>query len=117
KDTVISFECTLANQLNKDTFFTLFIPRLLNQAPDISFDFAKQLFLSKQRNESYTGQYTLFKKFADKNETWELFIDYFLKETTENLNLPLINMLAVLPWHPDIAYFNGTLTNAAQEYG
>lgn len=115
--TVISFERTLANQINKDTFFTIFIPQLLNEVPEISNDFAKTLFNSDKQNEFYLGFYTLYKKFADKNETWQLFVDYFVREPITNIPDYLIYVLAHLPWHPDIAYYNGTMTQDAQEFG
>lgn len=115
--TVITFERTLANQINKDTFFSLFVPRLLNEVPDINNDFAKELFQSDKQDEFYLGLYTLYKKFADKNDTWQLFVDYFRNQPIERIPDFLIYILAHLPWHPDISYFNGTMTNDAQEYG
>ena len=115
--TVISFERTLANQINKDTFFTLFVAHLLSEVPEISNDFAKELFQSDKQDEFYLGLYTLYKRFADKDETWKLFVDYFKNQSTEYIPDFLIYILAHLPWHPDIAYFNGTMTNEAQEYG
>ncbi len=115
--TVISFERTLANQINKDTFFTIFVPRLLSEVPEISNDFAKTLFLSNKKDEFYLGLYTLYKRFADKNETWKLFVDYFKNQPIESIPNFLIYILAHIPWHPDIASFNGTMTNEAQKYG
>jgi len=117
KDTVITYERTLANQINKDTFFTIFVPRLLNEVPDINNDFAKKLFQSDKQDEFYLGLYTLYKRFADKNDTWQLFVDYFRDQPVENIPGYLIYILAHLPWHPDISYFNGTMTKEAQEYG
>jgi len=115
--TVISFERTLANQINKDTFFKIFVPHLLNEVPEISNDFAKTLFQSDKQDEFYLGLYTLYKRFADKTDTWQLFVDFFKNQPTENIPDFLIYILAHLPWHSDISYYNGTMTSEAQEYG
>lgn len=117
EETVIKFERTLANQINDATFFSIFVPHLLKEVPDISFDFAQQLFNSDKADEFFLGLYTLYKKYADRNETWVLFIDYFKIADIENIPNFLIYIIAHLPWHPDISYFNGTMTNESQEYG
>ena len=114
---VITYDRTLANQINKDTFFSIFVPHLLNEVPDIDNDFAKRLFQSDKQDEFYLGLYTLYKRFADKNDTWQLFVDYFRNQPIENIPDFLIYILAHLPWHSDISYFNGTMTKEAQEYG
>ena len=117
KTTIITFERTLANQINKDTFYTIFVPRLLNEVPDINNAFAKELFQSDKQDEFYLGLYTLYKKFADKNDTWQLFVDYFINKPIDKIPNFLIYIFAHLPWHPDISYFNGTMTKEAQKYG
>jgi hypothetical protein len=115
--TIIKFERTLANQINEATFFKIFIPHLLKEVPDIPFDFARELFISEKADEFFLGLYTLYKKYADRNDTWSLFIDYFQTKDIERIPNFLIYILAHLPWHPDIAYFNGTMTNQSQDYG
>lgn len=117
EETVIKYERSLANQINKVTFFSIFVPHLLKEVPDISFDFAQELFKSEKADEFFLGLYTLYKKYADRNETWSLFIDYFQKADVERIPNFLIYILAHLPWHPDISYFNGTMTNQSQDYG
>jgi len=117
EDAVIKFERSLVNQINEETFFSVFIPQLLTEVPDITFEFASKLFSSNKSDEFFLGLYTLHKKYADKNKTWELFINYFKNNPTEYVPNILVYILAHLPWHPDIAYFNGTMTNNSQEYG
>lgn len=116
-DNVISFERTLANQLTKETFISIFVPHLTHQTPDISFAFAKSLFESEKPDEFYLGFYTLYRKYADQNETWQLFVNYFLTQSIENIPPIIIYYLAHLPWHTDIAYYQGRLTKEAQEFG
>ncbi len=117
EETVIKYERSLANQINEATFFSIFVPHLLKEVPDISFDFAQELFKSEKADEFFLGLYTLYKKYADRNKTWTLFIDYFQEADVEKIPNFLIYILAHLPWHPDIAYFNGTMTNESQDYG
>lgn len=116
-DTIIYFEKTLANQINEASFIKIFIPRLLNETPNIDFDFAVKLFSSDKSDEFFLGLHTLFSRFAFKNEMWALFIDYFKVQPVENIPLILIYYLAHLPWHPDISYFKGTLTQEAEDFG
>lgn len=44
-------------------------------------------------------------------------MDFFKNQPTENIPDFLIYILAHLPWHSDISYYNGTMTSEAQEYG
>jgi len=117
EDKTISFERTLANQINKDTFFTLFISQILNEVPDVSFEFAKSLFKSDKKDEFYLGLYTLFKKYADKNEVWDLFIEFFKTKNIDLIPPILVYYLSHCPWHPDLSYFNDSYTKESQKYG
>lgn len=116
-DTIIKYERTLANQINEATFFSIFIPQILKEVPDISFELASEFFKSDKSDEFFLGLHTLYKKYADKNETWKFFIEYFRNAEIEKVPTFLIYILAHLPWHPDISYFNGTMTNDSQKYG
>ncbi len=117
EDKTISFERTLANQINKDTFFSLFISQILNEVPDVSFEFAKSLFKSDKKDEFYLGLYTLFKKYADRNEVWDLFIDFFKTKNIDSIPPILVYYLSHCPWHPDLSYSNDSYTNKSQQYG
>lgn len=115
--TIISFEPTLANIINQNTFITQFIPHLTGEVPNINFEFAKQLFVSSNPDELYLGLYTLFKKYADKNEVWKLFVDFFQKHTVDEIPEPLVYYLSVIPWHPDMLFYNDTHTQESRDYG
>lgn len=116
-DTVISFEPTLANIINKTTFITQFMPHLIGEVPNIDFDLAKKLFQSSNPDELYLGLYTLFKKFADRNEVWRLFVDYFKTHAISDIPEMLVYYLSVIPWHPDMLFYKDSHTPESREYG
>lgn len=116
-DTVISYEPTLVNIINKTTFGTQFIPHLTGEVPNINFELAKELFKSKNPEELYLGLYTLFKKYADKNEVWELFINYFRNNPVNEIPDSLIYFLAIIPWHPDIVFYKDSYIAESRSYG
>lgn len=116
-ETVISFEPTLAKLINHNTFFTQFVPHLLNEIPEISFEFAKTLFASLKPDEFYLGLYSLFKRYADKNEVWEIFVSFFQTEPIEKIPGKLVYYLAHIPWHPDIWSHNDSFTKESLEFG
>ena len=101
-DTIIYFERSIANQINSQTFFKIFIPRLLNKTADIDYDLAVKLFKSDKADEFFLGLHTLFNRYAYKNEVWDQFIEYFNTQPFENLPIILIYYLAHIPWHPDL---------------
>ncbi len=109
--TVISFEPTLANLINDKTFVTQFIPHLLNETPDISFELSVRLFKSEKEDEFFLGLHTLFKKYAFKNEVWDLFVEYFFTNNLENIPEAIVVYLSYIPWHPDYI----TLKNLIQK--
>ena len=114
---IISFEPTLVNVINPTTFITQFIPHLSGDVPNIEYEFAKKLFKSSNPDEQYLGLYTLYKKYADKNEVWKLFIDYFKEHSIEDIPEPLVYYLSVIPWHPDMLFYKDTHTPDSRKYG
>ena len=115
--TVISYEPTLVNIINKTTFATQFIPHLTGEVPEISFEFAKELFKSTNPDELFLGLYTLFKKYADKNEVWKIFVDYFRNHPVNEIPEPLVYYLSVIPWHPDMLFYKDSHTAESRNYG
>lgn len=115
--TVISFEPTLANIINQHTFSTQFIPHLTGEVPVIDFEYAKKLFASSNSDEIYLGLYSLFKKYADKNEVWKLFVDYFQTHPVIEIPEPLVYYLSVIPWHPDMLFYKDSHTEESRKYG
>ncbi len=116
-DTVISYEPTLVNIINKHTFSTQFIPHLTGETPQINYEFAKELFKSKNPDEAYLGLYTLFKKYADKNEVWYIFVDYFRANPVSEIPEQLVYYLSVIPWHPDMLFYKDSHTQESRNYG
>lgn len=116
-DTVILYKPTLVNLINKTTFLTQFVPHLTGDLPEISFEFAKELFESSNPDEFYLGLYTLFKKYADKYEVWDLFVDYFQEHSISDIPEPLVYYLSVIPWHPDIFFSKDSYTPESRNYG
>ncbi|MDZ4846071.1 MAG: DUF4365 domain-containing protein [Chitinophagales bacterium] len=116
-DTVISYEPTLVNLINKTTFSTRFIPYLTGEVPEISYEFAKELFKSSNPDEIYLGLYTLFKKYADKNKVWDIFVNYFQTHTITDIPEPLVYYLSVIPWHPDMLFYKDSHTAESRNYG
>ncbi|WP_219621030.1 hypothetical protein, partial [Psychroflexus sp. MES1-P1E] len=95
----------------------LFISEILNEVPDVTFEFAKSLFKSNKTDEFYLGLYSLFKKYADRNEVWDLFIDFFKTKNIGSIPPILVYYLSHCPWHPDLSYSNDSYTNESQQYG
>jgi hypothetical protein len=116
-DSVISFEPTLARLINKTTFFTQFVPHLLNEIPDVPFGFAKSLFCSYKEDEFYLGLYILFKRYAYLNEVWELFVEFFKQRSIEDIPGKVVYYLAYIPWHGDIFSFRDSFTQESRRYG
>tara|TARA_A100001011_G_scaffold229717_1_gene237859 strand:+ start:2075 stop:2332 length:258 start_codon:yes stop_codon:yes gene_type:complete len=81
---------------------------LTGVGPNIDYDYAKNLFESSNLDELYLGLYTLYKKFADKNEVWKLFVDYFKEHSIEVIPELLVYYLSVIPWHPDMLFYKDT---------
>jgi len=116
-DSIISFEPTLARLINKNTFFSQFVPHLLDEIPDVSFEFAKTLFHSSKDDEFYLGMYILFKRYAYLNEAWKLFVEFFKSKPIENIPGKLVYYLAHIPWHGDIFSFRDSFTTESRAYG
>lgn len=116
-DNVISFEPSYVNILNHNTFETRFVPLLTGEIPKVSYELAQRLFESNNQDEMYLGLHTLFKLYANKNEVWDRFVEYFLENTVSKIPGRLIYYLSVIPWHPDIFYFKDSYTEESREYG
>lgn len=105
KDSIaIRFSGNRANQFDFDNFNNVFIPRLTNKTPEISFNVALQLFDSTDINEFTLGSIVLFRRFVNEKETWERIVDYITNPANQKIPYHLIYYLAHIPWHPDIFY-------------
>lgn len=115
--TVISYKATLANIITKNTFTTQFIPYLIGEIPDISYDLATKLFQSSNSDEFYLGLYTLFKRYANKNEVWDALVGYFKSHPVDEIPGKLIYYLAIIPWHGDMYYYRDSYTEESRKHG
>lgn len=100
----IKFIGNRANQFDTENYKNVFVPRLTNKTPDISFDYSLQLFDSDDINEFMLGSIVLFRLYVNELETWERIVKFIIDP--DNLEIPrhLIYYLAHIPWHPDIFY-------------
>jgi hypothetical protein len=107
---VIRFSASHANLLDATAFQTLFLPAMLGEIPDVSFDGAVALFHSPKPDESYLGLIVLFRRYPNSKETWDLLIDRFTTHPADQIPPILIYYLAHIPWHPDIYYVGESIT-------
>jgi hypothetical protein len=113
---VIRFVASEINRLDGGTFKKIFLPLILRETPEISFEFALELSRSNKPDESYLGLITLFRRYPNQKETWSVLIEYFLTHPIGQIPLIFIYFLAHIPWHPDIEYHGDDITKETQEY-
>ena len=114
--TTISFPETELNTLDENTFIKVFVPTVLKELPDIPYEQAMRFFASSHENEFYLGMIVLFRKFCNKIEVWDAFIDYFLSHSAQEIPGRLIYFFAHVPWHPDIWGTGEQLTEKMRDY-
>jgi hypothetical protein len=100
----IKFDNTKVNNFTDIDFVKVFLPGILNQLPELSFEEAKILFDSTHASENYLGLVVLFHIAPNAIETWDSFIDFFQNKDFSEIPTRLIYYLAHIPWHPDIWY-------------
>ena len=113
---VIRFKKTEVNQFDQENFLSIFVPRVLSKIPNLEFKKAIALFHSKNRDEFYTGLVVLFRKYVNKTEVWDEFVDFFHNTKTENIPTALIYYFAHIPWHGDISAFGEMPTEDTISY-
>ena len=112
----IKFEISKLNQFDIDDFEKIFIPYVMRELPELSFDEAIVLFHSKNYEERYVGLITLFKKYADKKSVWDEFVSYFKNSNTENIPNRLIYILSYIPWHGDLWWDKESITAESKKH-
>lgn len=103
--TTIKFDCTRANTVDLRNFREIFIPNILGEIPTISLEEAVSFFESSKPQESYLGAKVLFRRYKNKQITWDKFLDYLENIKTEEINLNVIYYVSHIPWHPDIFHY------------
>lgn len=112
----IRFRASELNKFDINSFEKLFIPYILGQVPELSFEEAMGFFHSKNHDVVYVGLITLFKKYANGSLVWDEFINYFKKNDIENIPSRLIHILSYIPWHSDLYWYKESLTKESGEY-
>lgn len=112
----IKYVISSLNEFSESDFLKIFVPYITKQIPILTFEECIRLFNSKKDEEEYVGTLILFKKFGDKKETWDLFIDYFKKSNLNQISPKLIYYLSYVPGHQDLFWNNETLTNDSLAY-
>lgn len=111
----IKFPSRELYKFDNNSFKKILLPYVLNEVPDISYDEAKGLFLSKHTDEFYIGLQVLFKRYTHIPEVWDKFISIFKEWNVRTIPNYLVYALSHIPWHPDL-YEKGTLTEETQQY-
>jgi hypothetical protein len=78
----IKFIGNRANQFDTENYKNVFVPRLTNKTPDISFDYSLQLFDSDDINEIMLGSIVLFRLYVNELETWERIVKFIIDPET-----------------------------------
>jgi len=114
--TTIRFRATEANAFDDQHFTNVFIPTAVREVPDIPFDVALRLFHSAHEDEFFLGMVVMFRRFCNKREVWDAFVEHFVNHEVEDIPGMLIYFFAHVPWHPDIWGFGEQLTEDTREY-
>jgi hypothetical protein len=87
-------------------------------ATDISLEQALMLFKSANDDEFGQGMKVLFRRYVNRKETWDAFVQYFIDRPTTEIPRTLIYYLAHIPWHPDIVWTGDQpITQETRDYG
>jgi len=114
--TIIKFVASDSNEFCTDKFLSLFIPRLLGQVAEISFETALTYFRSGNREEFFIGLTVLFRKHINNINVWDELIEYFKKTSTTDIPAILIYYFAHIPWHGDIWGIGEMPTKGTKDY-
>ena len=107
----IKFEASKANLLDGHSFKNIFIPNLTGESPRLSFEEAVDFFQSRSIQDVFIGLITLFRRYINRLEVWDLILDYFLKRPASDIPAAMVYFLAHIPWHQDILAFRQELPN------
>lgn len=116
KCNTIKFDRTRTNIFDLENFTKIYIPTILNELPQISFDEASSLFHSDHPSENYLGLLVLFRNSPNKIEAWDWFVEFFTKNEQEEIPPILIYFFAHIPWHPDIWYVGKPICQETKDY-
>lgn len=112
----IKFDRTKTNVFDYDSFTKIFVPTILNELPNLSFDEAASLFHSSQTSENYLGLVALFHTSPNVLEVWDWFIDFFRSKDGSEIPPVIVYYFAHIPWHGDIAYRGENFSEATKAH-
>jgi hypothetical protein len=101
---VVQFTASEANRLDRDTFWSLFVPIRLRQTPNLSLPKALALAESHRPDEANLGLKVLFQRYRNEQATWEALVNCVVKSPEGRIPRSVIYYLAHIPWHGDIAF-------------
>lgn len=103
--TTIRFPATQANLFTLDTFANLFVPAVLGEVPQLSYEEALRLADSHRPSEVYLGLLVLFRRHLNDHAVWDRLISRFKTLPADNVPAVWIYWLAHIPGHGDIVYY------------
>ena len=112
----IRFERTRTNIFDRTNFTKIFIPTILQELPDLSFEEATSFLHSENPAENYLGLVTLFRKWPNKLEVWDWFTDFLRSKSVSDIPPILIYYFAHIPWHGDVAYMGEKINDETKEH-
>ena len=116
ENSVIKFVAIDGNKFDEDNFISIFMPKVMKQMPNISYDKALVFFHSKNQEEFFIGLTVLFRKFINCREVWNEFSNFITKASISDIPPVLIYYLAHIPWHGDIWGFGEMPTKETKQY-
>ena len=112
----IRFPATQANLLNAQTFETLFVPAVLGEVPQLSYDQALRLADSRRPSETYLGLLVLFRRYPSDRAVWDRLVSLFKALPVEEIPPVWVYWLAHIPGHGDILYYGQAPSEEIRTY-
>ncbi len=114
--TTVRFPATQANKFASDTFASLFLPAILGEIPQLTYEEAVHLADSHRPSETYLGLLVLFRRFPDDKAVWDRLLYLFKTQPVEDIPLIWVYWLAHIPGHGDILYYGKTPSPEIRAY-
>lgn len=103
--TTVRFPATHANCFAANTFAALFVPAVLGEVPQLTYDEALRLADSRRPSEAYLGLLVLFRRYPNDHAVWDRLISLFTSLPVDDIPPVWIYWLAHIPGHGDIIYY------------
>lgn len=112
----VRFPATQANLFNEQTFAALFVPAVLGEVPQLSYDEAIRLADSHRPSETYLGLLVLFRRYPGDRAVWDRLVSLFKALPVEEIPPVWVYWLAHIPGHGDILYYGQAPTEEIRAY-